>query len=151
MSSPMPVARLRRGNNGIPDLNNHNDSGRRRRSNNNNNNNNNFSTPSPPDAAAHTSVTPRAATTAASAAGGNHYYSSVSSSAVNGGGVSKFLEKVVVAIDSNKKITKNALEWALTNVLVHPGETIILLVLLPTQKPGNQTYPHHCFQNPLVH
>ncbi|CAK9858590.1 unnamed protein product [Sphagnum jensenii] len=135
MSSPMPVGRLRRGNNGIPDLNNHNDSGRRRRSK-NNNSNNNFSTPSPPDAAAHTSVTPRAATTAASAAGGNHYYSSVSSSAVNGGGVSKFLEKVVVAIDSNKKITKNALEWALTNVLVHPGETIILLVLLPTQKPA---------------
>jgi hypothetical protein len=139
MSSPMPVARLRRGNNGIPDLNNHNDSGRRRRSN-NNNNNNYFSTPSPPDAAAHTSVTPRAATTAASAAGGNHYYSSVSSSAVNGGGVSKFLEKVVVAIDSNKKITKNALEWALTNVLVHPGETIILLVLLPTQKPVHRKW-----------
>jgi hypothetical protein len=150
----MPAGRLRRGNNGIPDCNNHNDSGRRRRSNNNNNNNNNFSTPSPPDAAAHTSVTPRAATTtaaAAAAARGSHYYSSVSSSAVNGGGVSKFLEKVVVAIDSNKKITKNALEWALTNVLVHSGETIILLVLLPTQKPGNQTYPHHCFQNPLVH
>ncbi len=147
MSSPMPGGRLRRGNNGIPDCNNHNDSGRRRRS----NINNNFSTPSPPDAAAHTSVTPRAATTAAATAAGSHYYSNVSSSAVNGGGVSKFLEKVVVAIDSNKKITKNALEWALTNVLVHSGETIILLVLLPTQKPGNQTYPHHCFQNPLVH
>ena len=40
-------------------------------------------------------------------------------------------EKVLVAVDATKQLTKHALEWALTNVLVRPGESITLLALLP--------------------
>ncbi|XP_024391656.1 inactive protein kinase SELMODRAFT_444075 isoform X1 [Physcomitrium patens] len=38
-------------------------------------------------------------------------------------------EKVLVVLDGSKQITKYALEWALSNVLVRPGESITLLAL----------------------
>jgi hypothetical protein len=43
-----------------------------------------------------------------------------------------FSERVVVAIDATREITKHALEWALTNVVVQSGEIITLLAVLPT-------------------
>ncbi|CAK9878903.1 unnamed protein product [Sphagnum jensenii] len=41
-------------------------------------------------------------------------------------------ERIVVAIDASKEITKNALEWALTNVAVQEGHCITLLALFPS-------------------
>lgn len=38
-------------------------------------------------------------------------------------------EKVLVVLDGSRQITKYALEWALSNVLVRPGESITLLAL----------------------
>lgn len=53
-------------------------------------------------------------------------------------------EKVLVVVDATKPITKYALEWALTNVMVRPGESITFLALHPpgshgTSMPWNLT------------
>ncbi len=45
-------------------------------------------------------------------------------------------ERIVVAIDASKEITKNALEWALTNVAVQEGHCITLLALFPSGTSG---------------
>lgn len=44
-------------------------------------------------------------------------------------------EKVVVAVKASKEIPKTALVWALTHV-VHPGDCITLLVVIPSQSSG---------------
>jgi hypothetical protein len=55
-----------------------------------------------------------------------------------GRGVPRFdmAERIVVAIDASKEITKNALEWALTNVAVQEGHCITLLALFPSGTSG---------------
>lgn len=45
-------------------------------------------------------------------------------------------EKVLVAVKASKEIPKTALVWALTHV-VHPGDCITLLVVIPSQSSGN--------------
>lgn len=45
-------------------------------------------------------------------------------------------EKVLVVVDATKPITKYALEWALTNVMVRPGESITFLALHPPGSHG---------------
>lgn len=47
-------------------------------------------------------------------------------------------EKVLVVLDGSRQITKYALEWALSNVLVRPGESITLLAL---HAPGSHGMP----------
>lgn len=44
-------------------------------------------------------------------------------------------EKVVVAVKASKEIPKTALVWALTHV-VHAGDCITLLVVVPSQSSG---------------
>jgi hypothetical protein len=61
----------------------------------------------------------------------SHHKSNLSSGRSIGVG-RDFSETVVVAIDATREITKHALEWALTNVVVQSGEIITLLAVLPT-------------------
>ncbi|CAK9872593.1 unnamed protein product [Sphagnum jensenii] len=61
----------------------------------------------------------------------SHHKSNLSSGRSIGVG-RDFSERVVVAIDATREITKHALEWALTNVVVQSGEIITLLAVLPT-------------------
>lgn len=50
-------------------------------------------------------------------------------------------EKVLVVLDGSRQITKYALEWALSNVLVRPGESITVLALHATGSHG-KSYTH---------
>lgn len=48
-------------------------------------------------------------------------------------------EKVIVAVKASKEIPKTALVWSLTHV-VHPGDCITLLVVVPSQSSGNEIF-----------
>ncbi|KAI8544581.1 hypothetical protein RHMOL_Rhmol08G0308300 [Rhododendron molle] len=48
-------------------------------------------------------------------------------------------EKVLVAVKASKEIPKTALVWALTHV-VHPGDCITLLVVIPSQSSGRKLW-----------
>ncbi|GAB2293391.1 hypothetical protein Dimus_027590 [Dionaea muscipula] len=48
-------------------------------------------------------------------------------------------EKVLVAVKASKEIPKTALVWALTHV-VHPGDGITLLVVIPPQSQGRRLW-----------
>jgi len=62
-------------------------------------------------------------------------------------------EKVLVVLDGSRPITKYALEWALGNVLVRPGESITLVALHSPGSYGMCTVPSprgpgmQCLQN----
>lgn len=47
-------------------------------------------------------------------------------------------DKVIVALKAEKVISKVALSWALSHV-VHPGDSITLLAVLPSEKSGSFT------------
>lgn len=47
--------------------------------------------------------------------------------------------KIVVAVKESKDISKNALVWALTHV-VHPGDCVYLLVVMPSQSSGKKLW-----------
>jgi len=63
-------------------------------------------------------------------------------------------ERIVVAIDASRDITKHALEWALTNVAVKEAEhyCITLLALLPSANAGRHLliYCKQFAPNPLT-
>jgi len=63
-------------------------------------------------------------------------------------------ERIVVAIDASRDITKHALEWALTNVAVEEAEhyCITLLALLPSANGGRHLliYCKQFAPNPLT-
>jgi hypothetical protein len=61
-------------------------------------------------------------------------------------------ERIVVAIDASKEITKNALEWALTNVAVQEGHCITLLALFPSGTSGKflSLEQHHISENSQI-
>lgn len=69
-------------------------------------------------------------------------------------------EKVLVVLDGSRQVTKHALEWALNNVVVRPGESITLvalhspgsygMLLLPLQQGNHQTLQSLCVQNSEV-
>ncbi|KAL8118733.1 inactive protein kinase SELMODRAFT_444075-like isoform X1 [Apium graveolens] len=52
-------------------------------------------------------------------------------------GLDAAMEKVIVAVKAAKEVPKNALVWALTHV-VQPGDSITLLVVLPSQSSGRK-------------
>ena len=52
------------------------------------------------------------------------------------------VQKVIVAVKASKEIPKTALVWALTHV-VHIGDCITLLVVVPSQTSGTfLCFPH---------
>lgn len=50
-------------------------------------------------------------------------------------GCDTVMEKVIVAVKAAKEVPKSALVWALTHV-VQPGDSITLLVIVPSQSSG---------------
>lgn len=55
-------------------------------------------------------------------------------------------EKVIVAVKAAKEVPRNALVWALTHV-VHPGDSITLLVVVPAQSSGIISWLYQSLNN----